>query len=105
MLFRRSGHRQTVASPASSVFTVEEPGLGVGLCNVKLPGGTWLSPSVHILSLPYSCALAIVTASGPFTPAQLATALTPSSCFHSVCQEFPCGRCNEDICAAQLGGP
>lgn len=67
--------------------------------------GTWLSPSVPSPSLPYSCATAIVTSSGPFTPAQLATELTPSSCFHSVCQEFPCGCCDEDICATQLGGP
>lgn len=25
--------------------------------------------------------------------------------FCSVCQELPCGSRNEDVCAAQLGGP
>lgn len=60
-----------VASPATAVFTVEEPGLGLGLCNVKLPGSTWLSPSVHIPSVPSSSALATVTSSVPSTPPQL----------------------------------
>lgn len=41
---------------------------------------------------------------GPFIPLRQSELTPPSLHPNSVCQELPCGGCNEDIRAAQLGG-